>query len=99
MEFVTARELRLDPKGVWKRIQSQSLGVVTINGKPSFLLSKFKPEELEEMLYIQRRIRAELALKHMRDQAAKRGLDRMTMEEIDEVVREVRKARRTRRHR
>lgn len=97
MEFVTARELRLDPKGVWKRIQNHSVGVVTINGRPSFLLSKLKPEELEEVLYLQRRIRAELALRHMREQAAKRGLDRMTMEEIDEIVKEVRKARRARR--
>lgn len=97
MEFVTARELRLDPRGVWKRLQSQSVGVVTINGKPSFLLSKLQPEELEEVLYLQRRIRAELALKQMREQAAQRGLDRMTSEEIDEIIQEVRKARKTRR--
>ncbi len=92
MEFVSARELRLDPKGVWKRIKRQSMGIVTINGQPSFLLTKLNPEELEEIIYIQNRIQAELALAHMRDQAAHKGLDKFTPEEIDEIIKKTRRA-------
>ena len=93
MQFVSARELRLDPKGVWKKIQKGSMGVVTINGKPSFLLAKLDPEELEEVLYIQNRIRAELALKKMRDQAAQQGLDSWDSTKIEELIRKTRQPR------
>lgn len=94
MEFVSARELRLDPKGVWKRIQKQSMGIVTINGRPCFLLTKLDPEELEDILYLQNRIRAELALKRMRDQAEESALERMTPDQIDEIIRKTRRSRR-----
>ena len=93
MEFVSARELRLDPKGVWKRIKKRSMGVVTINGQPSFLLTKLNPEELEEIIYIQNRIQAELAVIHMRDQAAKKGFDKLTSEEIDQIIKKARQSR------
>ena len=93
MEFVSARELRLNPKQVWKRIKSQTIGVLTINGQPSFLLTKLEPEELEEMIYIQNRIRAELALMRMRTQAAKAGLDRLTSADIDPIIQKARRAR------
>ena len=93
MEFVSARELRLNPKGVWKRIRSKSMGVVTINGQPSFLLTKLNPEELEEIIYIQNRIRAELALTRMREQAAEKELDKLDSQEIDQIIQKTRHAR------
>lgn len=93
MEFVTARELRLNPKGVWKKIQHQTMSVVTINGKPSFLLSKLDPQDLEEILYIQNRIRAELALGRMQEAAARKGLNQMTSDEINSIIKKTRQAR------
>ena len=93
MEFVSARELRLNPRGVWERIRSHSMGVVTINGQPSFLLTKLNPEELEEIIYIQNRIRAELAVTRIREQAAKRDFDKLTPQEIDQIIQKTRHAR------
>ena len=90
MEFISARELRLDPKGVWERIRADVTGVITINGKPSFLLTKLNPEELEEILYIQNRVRAELALNRMREQAAGKGLDRLEETGIEKIIRKTR---------
>lgn len=93
MEFVTARELRLDPKGVWRRLESQTMGVVTVMGKPCFLLTKIEAKDLELILYIQNRIRAELALEKMRERVHQKGLDRLTQEEINEIIRKTRKSR------
>lgn len=93
MEFVSARELRLNPKGVWKRIRSESMGVVTINGQPSFLLTKLNPEELEDIIAIQNRIRAELALARLREQAAKKGLEQLAGQAIDQVIQKTRRVR------
>lgn len=93
MEFVSARELRLNPKEVWRRIKSQSFGVVTINGQPSFLLTKLNPEDLEEIISIQNRIRAELALTRIREQAGQKGLDKLSPEEIDQIIQKTRQTR------
>lgn len=93
MEFVSARELRLNPKKVWRKIGSQSLGVVTVNGKPTFLLTKLDPQDLEQIIYIQNRIRAELALSKLRDQAAQKGLDKLTSDQIDEIIQKMRRSR------
>ena len=93
MEFVSARELRLNPKGVWKRIRGQAMGIVTINGQPSFLLTKLNPEELEEVIYIQNRIRVELAVARIREQSAKKGLSKLTSQEIDQIIQKARHAR------
>ena len=94
MEFITARELRLDPKGVWEKIRAHTTGVITLNGKPSFLLTKLNPEELEEILYIQNRIRAELALNRMREQASQRGLDRLGEPEVEKIIPKTRRNKR-----
>ncbi len=93
MEFISARELKLNPKAVWKRIRSHAMGVVTINGQPSFLISKLNPEELEDVIYIQNRIRAELALSKLRGQAVKKGSDKFTPDDINIIIQKTRRAR------
>lgn len=93
MEFLSSRDLRLNPKQVWKRLRKKGFGIVTLNGKPQFLLSSIEPSQVEDALYLFRRIRAEMAIEAIGKQAREKGLDQMTMEEIDEVIQEVRKAR------
>ncbi len=86
MEFVSARDLRLNPKKVWGKLHKNSTGVVTFNGQPYFLITKLDPKDLEEIILIQNRLRAELALSKMRASASEKGLDKMTSEEIDSVI-------------
>jgi len=74
-------------------LNSRSMGVVTINGQPSFLLTKLRPEEFEEIILIQNRIRAELSLNKLRKQAAVKGLDKITAEELDSLITKSRQAR------
>lgn len=42
--------------------------------------------ELKKRLYLLNRIRAEIAIENMAKQARKKALDRLTMEEIDEII-------------
>ena len=91
MEFLSSRDLRLNPKQVWKKLRKEGFGIVTLNGKPQFLLSSIEPSQVEEALYLFRRIRAEMAIEAIGRQAREKGLDKMTMEEIDEVIQEVRR--------
>ena len=93
MQFVSARELRLTPKKVWKKLREHSMGVVTINGQPSFLLTKLNPQDLEQIILIQNRIKAEMALSKMRDQAKQHSTQKLSDEEIDSIIRKTRKER------
>lgn len=49
--------------------------------------------ELEEIITIQNRIRAELTLTRIREQAAGKGLNKLAPREIDEIIRKTRRAR------
>lgn len=86
MEFLTSRDLRLNPKQVWKRLRKAGIGIVTLKGKPQFVLSSIDPAEFEEVLYLLSRVRAEIAIEHMTKRAKEKALDRLTMEEIDEII-------------
>ena len=91
MEFLTARELRLNPKEVWKRTRKDRFCVITLNGKPQFLLSPIESDELEEVMYFLRRVRAEMALESMSGKAKEKGLDKLSLDEINKVISEVRR--------
>ena len=90
MEFLSSRDLRLKPKEIWKRLKKEKFGVVTLNGKPQFLLSLIEPNELEKMLYLFNRIRAEIAVEEMQRTAKEKGLDKMSLKDINQEIREVR---------
>ena len=85
--------MRLNPKQVWKRLRKAKFGVVTLNGKPQFLLSSIKPNELEEVLYLVSRIQAEMAVEGMTRTAEQKGLDRLTLGEVDKLIEKGGKAR------
>lgn len=93
MQFISARDLRLNPKKVWGKMKKSLTGVVTLNGQPCFLLTKLNPEDLEEIILIQNRLRAELALGKLQQTAAQKGLDKLTPEDIDGIIAKSRRSR------
>ena len=94
MEFLSSRDLRLKPKEVWKRLKKERFGVVTLNGKPQFVLSSIEPNELDKVFYLLGRLRAEIALEEITKTAKEKGLDKLSMEEIDQIIQEERKKKR-----
>lgn len=96
MDFVTARELRAESAKVWKKLEAGEEIVITRNGKPFALLVNTRPEELEDTLRALRWARFDHLLAEFRADAAERGLDKMTMEEIDAKIAAARRERRKR---
>ena len=94
MDFVTLREFRTHPGKVWQKLEKEGDLVVTRNGKPFAILSGTSPTGLEEDLQALRRARFGKALAAIRADAKLKGLDRMTMDEINELIRKVRDDRR-----
>jgi hypothetical protein len=93
MRFVTVRELRLKPAGVWQRLKTEHELVLTSKGRPIGILSDARGADVEAALRALRRAKAELAVTQMRQQAGRQGLDQLPPDEIENEIRATRRAR------
>ncbi len=93
MHFVTSRDLRNKTSELWDQLAKEKELVVTVNGRPVALLSQVSDDNLEETLRILRRTRAQQALSSLRSSAAERGLDKLSMDEIDKEIKLTRRSR------
>ena len=90
MEFYSARELRTNTKSIWKELSEDNDVVITNNGKPCALMVGIPEGRFEETVRALRQAKAIAAMDRMRKKAEKDGF--MSDQEIDEAVREARKA-------
>ena len=94
MDFVTIRDLRVDASKVWEKLETERELVVTRNGKPFALLTTTRPNTVEQDLKTLRQARAQAAVAAMQRRAAKLGLDKMTLAEINSEITATRRERR-----
>jgi len=96
MKFVTVRDLRGKTSELWKELEQERELVVTSNGKPIAILSATNEESFEECLWTLRRSRAGEALASLQRDAAERGLNEQTPEEVDTEIQQSRVTRKAR---
>ncbi len=96
MKFVTVRDLRGKTSELWKELEQERELVVTSNGKPIAILSATNEESFEECLWTLRRSRAGEALASLQRDAAERGLNEQTPEEVDTEIQQSRVKRKAR---
>jgi antitoxin (DNA-binding transcriptional repressor) of toxin-antitoxin stability system len=65
--------------------------VITNNGKPIALLTPISDKTLENTLSSIRRAKAINAVKLIQQESVAQGMDKTTMEEIDEEIKRIRK--------
>lgn len=94
MKFISIRELRTNTAGIRKDLAAEREIVVTANGQPFAVMTSVKPDTVEDEILAIRRARAKEALSRIRARAKETGADRLTMDEIDAVIAEVRRKRR-----
>lgn len=92
MKFVSTRELRNRPGYVRDLAQNEEL-VLTANGKPIAILLAVEEDGLEDAARVIRQAKALLALSRLRQQAARKGSDKMSSADIDREIRAVRSRR------
>jgi len=92
MKFLSTRELRNRPGYVRSLAQKDDL-VLTANGKPIAIMLGVEEDELEETAQAIRQAKAQLALSRLRNQAARRGTDRMSASGIEAAIRATRRRR------
>jgi antitoxin (DNA-binding transcriptional repressor) of toxin-antitoxin stability system len=93
MKFITIRDLRGNTARIRKDLEAEGEVVITANGRPFAVMTRVKPDKLEQEIVAIRRARAASAISRIRQKAKAEGLDRLTMEQIDAIVAEVRRER------
>ena len=94
MEFVPYRVLRNQPAELRKKLDEQGELVVTVDGEPMAVMLQIPKGSLEDLVLLLSQVRAQLAVATIREQARKSGLNTMTVEQADVLVKETRAARR-----
>ncbi len=92
MRFVSVRDLRNTPSEVWSALRTDDL-VLTNNGDPVAVLARVQGDDVEATLAALRRVRAEQAVAHLRQQAQASGKSSMSDKEIDAEIRRARRER------
>jgi antitoxin (DNA-binding transcriptional repressor) of toxin-antitoxin stability system len=91
MKMVTIREFRANTAAIWKELKPNQDLVLTNNGKPIALVKPVTEDSLEDELRMARRNRAEQAMRNMRAHAKAKGLDKLSMADINAEIAEYRR--------
>ena len=94
MKFVTIRDFRNKTAAIRKELQTEPEMILTANGRPFAMLTRVNPDTVEQEVVAHRRARARMLVDAIRAQAKAAGMDKMTMEEIDEIIEKARAERR-----
>lgn len=91
MKFIGIREFRNKSAKVWEELRREKELVITSNGKPVAILSAVTEDNLEENLKAFREARALSAVTDMQRESLERGADRISLDQVNEEIRAVRK--------
>ncbi len=95
VKFLSVRDLRGKSAEVWKELPEEREMVITSNGRPIAILAAISESNLEESLAAFRQARAVEAVASLQRRSVDKGTDKITMDEIDEEIKAVRKKRAT----
>ena len=93
MKFISIRELRNSTNNLKKMLKKNGKLLLTSNGKPIALMTPVNEGNLEQNLESIRRDEARIALNMLHQESRKKGLDKLTMKQIDKIISEYRKSR------
>ena len=94
MDFISIGEIRTQSAKVWEKLAKDHQFVVTRNGKPIAILTETSPADLEVDLHYLRQARFGQALAGIRSEAKKKGLNKLSLNQINAIIRNAREARR-----
>ncbi|HXK49024.1 MAG TPA: type II toxin-antitoxin system Phd/YefM family antitoxin [Clostridiales bacterium] len=90
MKFVSVRDFRTKPKDIWKDLSDENTITITLNGKPLAIMLSTDPENYEKSLDILRKVKAEQAVMAIQEKSVRKGLNKMTDEEIEAEIKAAR---------
>ena len=91
MKFISVRDFRTSPSGIWRSLPSEREMIVTNNGKPIALLTPLTDRTLEDTVSAVRRAKAINAVKKMQEKSLETGKQKLTLREINSIIADTRK--------
>lgn len=90
MQFVPYRDLRNEPSALRKKLASEGELVVTVDNKPFAMMINLDDENLQDILLMVSRLRAQMAARSIRSEARRDGLDKMNLKDVNAVIKKAR---------
>ena len=90
MQFVTYRDLRNEPSALRKKLAREGELVVTVDNKPFAVMINLDDENVQDILLMVSRLRAQMAARSIRSQARRDGLDKMTLKDVNALIKKTR---------
>ena len=90
MQFVPYRTLRNEPTTLRKKLASEGELVVTMNNEPFAVMISLGDENVQDILLMVSRLRAQMAVRSIRSQARKAGLDTMALKDVNALIKKTR---------
>lgn len=94
MKFVSLRDFRTRTADIRRALGAAHEIVLTANGRPFAILAQVDEHNFEERLRALRRSRAHALVDRIRAKAKARGVDKLTVEQIDAIIAKTRRQRR-----
>ncbi len=88
MMFISSREIRNNPALLWKDDEA----VLTVNGKPKAVVIKIEGDP-KKILDLIEKVKVQMAVEELRMFSIKKGLNKLSNDEIEEMIEEVKKER------
>jgi antitoxin (DNA-binding transcriptional repressor) of toxin-antitoxin stability system len=93
VKTLTIRDFRTRPRQAQKLLANEGEAVLTSNGRPVAVMVAVDGDSLDETMEIIRRARALQAVRKIRSEAKVRGLNRLSVKQIEAVIAKTRRAR------
>lgn len=91
MEFIPYRVLRNEPAALRQKLEDEGELVVTVDGKPfAVMIDLAGSDNMDDILLLVSRLRAQMAVRAIRSQARRDGLDKMSEEQVDALIQKTR---------
>jgi hypothetical protein len=93
VKFLSIRELRSSTGQLKELLSDEGKVILTTNGKPAALMIEVSEDSLEEVLIDIRIAQARRSIRLMQEQSVRDGLDKMTLDEINDEIAAARRER------
>src|SRR5574341_636697 len=90
MQFVPYRDLRNEPSALRKKLAAEGELIVTVDNKPFAVMINLGDEDVQDILLMVSRLRAQMAARSIRSQARQEGLNKMSLKDINAVIKKTR---------
>lgn len=91
LRMLSMRDLRNTPGRFWKTLKGEQAVALAVNGVPKAVVLSVPDGDLEAVVTLVIRVRAQQATEAARRASVEQGTDRLTLDDINREIREARR--------